>query len=189
MPVNKEFVKNKIYCGEDITLKIITEVVAYRIYKSREGMRTESDFLIAAADVVAQYLSENFTDIDSLGKQVSKLGKEMELINQWADNIFNYYQDKQKLSFEMVKDLISRVKDVDLKAITDIVAYKIYQSPNDKDPELNFISAETFVSQYISENFKNLSEFKEYLANLGDSSHARGTLADLIYNYYCQRKR
>jgi hypothetical protein len=84
--------------------------------------------------------------------------------------------------------MITTVKDVNLKMITDIVAYKIYQSPDDKGTELNFISAETFVAQYISENFKNLREFRRCLADLGKGSLALDAFADLVYKYYCQKK-
>lgn len=96
--------------------------------------------------------------------------------------------NKQRLDFETVKDMISKVKDVDLKKITDIVAYKIYQSPDDKGPELNFLSAETFVSQYISENFKNLHELRKCLADLGKGTYALDVFADLVYKYYCHKR-
>ena len=66
--------------------------------------------------------------MDSFTNQLSQLDKGMKSINQFADTVFNYYQDKQLLSFEIVKTMISRVKDVNLKMITDIVAYKIYQA-------------------------------------------------------------
>jgi hypothetical protein len=96
--------------------------------------------------------------------------------------------NKQRLDFETVKDMISKVKDIDLKKITDIVAYKIYQSSDDKGPELNFLSAETFVAQYISENFKNFHELKKCLADLGKGSYALGAFADLVYKYYCHKR-
>ena len=32
MPIDKEFVKNKIHSKEDITLKTITDIIAYKIY-------------------------------------------------------------------------------------------------------------------------------------------------------------
>ena len=105
--------------------------------ESPEDMGPESNFL-AAAESLAQYISEKFKDMDSFTNQLSQLDKGMKSINQFADTVFNYYQDKQLLSFEIVKTMISRVKDVNLKMITDIVAYKIYQSPDDKGPELNF---------------------------------------------------
>ena len=89
---------------------------------------------------------------------------------------------------DLIKTKIHSKEDTTLKTITDIVAYKIYQSPDDKGPELNFISAETFVSQYISENFKNLREFRRCLSDLGKGSYALETFADLVYKYYCQRK-
>ena len=92
--------------------------------------------LLAAAESVAHHISEKFKDMDSFANQLSQLDKGMKSINQFADMVFNYYQDKQLLSFEIVKTMISRVKDVNLKMITDIVAYKIYQGPDDKGPEI-----------------------------------------------------
>jgi hypothetical protein len=187
MPIDKELIKSKIHSREDISLKTISDIVAYKMSESPEDMGPESNFL-AAVESVAQYISEKFKDMDSFTNQLSQLDKGMRSINQFADMVFNYYQDKQLLSFEIVKTMISRVKDVNLKMITDIVAYKIYQSPDDKGSELNFISAETFVAQYISDNFKNLREFKRCLADLGKGSYALEAFADLVYKYYCQKK-
>lgn len=186
MTIDKELIKTKIHSKEDITLKTIADIVAYKIYESPENMGPESNFL-AAAEAVSQYISENFTDIDSFKKQLSER-EGMKSINQFADMVYDYYQDKQLLSFEIVKDMIAKVRDVNLKMITDIVAYRIYQSPDDKGTELNFISAETFVSQYVSENFKNLRELRRCLSDLGKGSYALETFADLVYKYYCQRK-
>lgn len=186
MTIDKELIKTKIHSKEDITLKTIADIVAYKIYESPENMGPESNFL-AAAEAVSQYISENFIDIDSFKKQLSER-EGMKSINQFADMVYDYYQDKQLLSFEIVKDMIAKVRDVNLKMITDIVAYRIYQSPDDKGTELNFISAETFVSQYVSENFKNLRELRRCLSDLGKGSYALETFADLVYKYYCQRK-
>ncbi len=186
MTIDKELLKTKIHSKEDITLKTITDIVAYKICESPENMGPESNFFVAA-EAVSQYISENFIDIDSFKKQL--LEREgMKSINQFADTVYDYYQDKQLLSFEIVKDMIAKVRDVSLKMITDIVAYRIYQSPDDKGSELNFISAETFVSQYVSENFKNLRELRRCLSDLGKGSYALETFADLVYKYYCQRK-
>ena len=131
MPIDKELIKNKIHSREDISLKTITDILAYKMSESPEDMGPESNFL-AAAEAVAQYISEKFKDMDSFTNQLSQLDKGMKSINQFADTVFNYYQDKQLLSFEIVKTMISGVKDVNLKMITDIVAYRIYQSPDDK---------------------------------------------------------
>lgn len=187
MPIDKELIKSKIHSREDISLKTIADIVAYKMSESPEDMGPESNFL-AAVESVAQYISEKFKDMDSFTNQLAQLDKGMKSINQFADTVFNYYQDKQLLSFEIVKTMISRVKDVNLKMITDIVAYKIYQSPDDKGPELNFISAETFVAQYTSDNFKNLREFRRCLADLGKGAYALEAFADLVYKYYCQKK-
>lgn len=187
MPIDKEFIKSKIHSREDISLKTIADIIAYKIYESPENMGPEANFL-AATEAVAQYISEKFKDLDSFKTHLSQLDKGMKSINEFADTVYNYYQDKQLLSFDIVKNMITTVKDINLKMITDIVAYKLYQSPDDKGPELNFISAETFVAQYLSENFKNLREFRRCLSDLGKGSYALEAFADLVYKYYCQRK-
>jgi len=58
MSIDKEVIKSKIHSREDISLKTITDVVAYQISESPENMGPESNFL-AAAESVAQYISEN----------------------------------------------------------------------------------------------------------------------------------
>ena len=187
MAIDKELIKSKIHSREDISLKTVTDIVAYKIYESPENAGPEPNFL-SAAGMVAQYISDNFPDFDSFRKQIAHLDKGMQPINQLADTIYNYHQDKQFLSFDTVKDLISGSRDVSLKMIADVVAYKIYQSQDDKGPELNFMSAETFVAQYISENFKNLREVKKCLTDLGKGSYALEAFADLVYKYYCRKK-
>lgn len=187
MPIDKELIKSKIHSREDISLKMITDIVAYKISESPEDMGPEANFL-AATEAVSCYISENFTDTDKFKDHLSRLDKGMKSINQFADTVYNHYQDKQLLSFEIVKNMIAKVKEVNLKMIADIVAYRIYQSPDDKGPELNFLSAETFVAQYISENFKNLRELRGCLADMGKGSYALEAFADLVYKYYCQKK-
>ncbi|UJS16600.1 MAG: hypothetical protein L3J17_11855 [Candidatus Jettenia sp.] len=186
MLIDKDFIKSKLQSKDETPLKTLINIVAYKIYESPENMGPESNFL-AAIDAVTYYISKNFTDVNAFEKQLSRFGKELQSINQLADKVYNYYQDKQQLTFEIVKDLISKGKDAHVKIITDIVAYKIYQSPDDKGPELNFISAETFVAHYISENFKNLREFRKCLADLGKGSYGLETFADLVYKYYCSK--
>ncbi len=185
MPIDKETIKEKIHSKADIEIKTITDIVAYKISEGPEDMGPESNFL-AAADAVSRYISENFKDMDTFKTHLSQLDKGMKSIHQFADMVYLYHQDKQLLSFEIIKNMITAVKDVNLKTITDIVAYKIYQSPDDKGPELNFISAETFVAQYISENFKNLGELRKCLADLGKGYLALDAFADLVFKYYCQ---
>ncbi len=187
MAIDKELIKSKIHSREDISLKTVTDIVAYKIYESPENTGPEPNFL-AAAEMVAQYISDNFSDFDSFKSQLTLLDKGMQPINQLADTIYDYHQDRQFLSFEVVKDMISRIRDVNLKTIADVVAYKIYQSQDDKGPELNFMSAETFVAQYISENFKNLREVRKCLTDLGKGSYALEAFADLVYKYYCRKK-
>ncbi len=187
MPIDKEVIKSKIYSKEDISLKTIADIVAYKIYESLENIGPEPNFL-AAAEAVAQYVSENFKDLNLFKTHLSQLGKGMKSLNQFADRVYNYHQDKQLLSFDIVKNIISTVRDVNLKMITDSVAYKIYLSPDDKGPEFNFISAETFVARYLSENFKNFRAFRRCLSDLGKGPYALEAFADLVYKYYCQKK-
>lgn len=188
MHIDKEVIKNRINNKEDISRKTIADIIAYKIYESPENMGTEANFL-AAAETISQYISETFKDLDVFKDHLSRLDKRVKSINQFADTVYNYYQDKQLLSFDIVKNIISAAKDINLKMITDIVAYKIYQSPEDKGPEFNFISAETFVAQYLSENFKNIREFRRCLSDLGKGQYAQEAFADLVYKYYCQKKK
>ena len=187
MPYTIEFIKSKIYSKEDSSLKTITDIVAYKISESPENMGPELNFSVAV-NAVCRFILENFRDMDSFNNMLSQLKEGMKPINQFADTIYNYYLSKHRLNFDIIKNMISQGKDINLKMITDIVAYKIYQSPEDKGPELNFISAETFVSQYISENFKNLRAFKKCLEDLGGGSYAFELFADLVYKYYCQKR-
>lgn len=88
----------------------------------------------------------------------------------------------------IIKGRISSGQDPALKSITDLVAYKIYQSPDDGGPEANFITAENFVARYISEQFSSIKSFDSRIKELGSDASALGSVADDIYNYYRKRK-
>jgi hypothetical protein len=88
-----------------------------------------------------------------------------------------------------VKDDISSKKDITLKTITDLVAYKISQSPNDKGPDLNFISAQTFVAEYVSKNFRSKMELENKLSKLGKDMKGLNAFADIVYNYFVNKNR
>lgn len=120
MPIDKELIKSKIHSTEDISLKTIADIIAYKIYESPENMGPESNFSVAT-EAVSQYVSENFKDFDSFKAHLSQLDKGMKSINEFADTVYNYYQDKQLLSFEIIKNMISRANEMNLKMITDIV--------------------------------------------------------------------
>lgn len=183
MSIDKHLLKNTISSRKDIALKTITDIVAYKIYESEENIGEKENYF-SAVDAVVQYISENFPDIESFKKKLTELNEGMLPINRFADVIYNYYQENHFLSFEAVKKFISTATDIELKAITDIVAYKIYQSPEDKGADLNFLSAETFVAHYVSENFKNIRKFKEYLTTLGKGHDALEAFARIVYSYY-----
>ncbi|OHB70097.1 MAG: hypothetical protein A2W17_10625 [Planctomycetes bacterium RBG_16_41_13] len=183
MTIDKQLLKNALSGKKDVALKKITDLVAYKIYESQENLGEKANYL-AAIDAIVQYLSENLPDIHSFRGKLSQLNKGTLSVHRFADIIYEYYRENHFLDFEVVKNLISTAKDADLKKITDIVAFKIYQSPEDKGPELNFLSAETFVAHYVSENFKNIPAFKEYLATLGKGDAALETFAQIVYYYY-----
>ncbi|MCF6148628.1 MAG: hypothetical protein E3K37_08210 [Candidatus Kuenenia sp.] len=183
MPIDKQLLKSTISGKKDIALKTITDIVAYKIYESEESIGEKANYF-SAVDAVAQYISENFPDIDSFKKKLSQLNEGLLSVNQFADIIYEHYLENHSLSFEAVKKFISTATDIDLKTITDIVAYKIYQSPEDKGADLNFLSAETFVAHYVSEHFKNLRMFKEYIATPGKGRAALESFAQTVYSYY-----
>ena len=88
----------------------------------------------------------------------------------------------------IVKSRISSGEDLALKSITDLVAYKIYQSPDDRGPEANFITAENFVARYVSEQFTSIKSFDSRIKELGSDARALGSIADDIYNHYRERR-
>lgn len=187
MTIDTQLLKNALSGKKDVALKKITDLVAYKIYESQENLGEKANYL-AAIDAIVQYISENFSDVHSFREKLSKINKGMLSVYKFADIIYEHYRENHFLEFEVVKNLISTAKDADLKIITDIVAFKIYQSPEDKGPELNFLSAETFVAHYVSENFKNIPAFKEYLATLGKGDAALETFAQIVYYYYYRKE-
>ena len=88
----------------------------------------------------------------------------------------------------IVKSRISSGEDPALKSITDLVAYKIYQSADDRGPEANFITAENFVARYVSEQFTSIKSFDSRIKELGNDARALGSIADDIYNHYRERR-
>ena len=182
MSLTIDEIKNKIRTLEDINLKIITDLVAYQIHKGPYG-KTPGENFISAENAVSQYISTGFGDIDEVNECIKKLGDGMVGIEEFARNIYSCYH-KQQLDFTTVKDEISAKKNISLKTITDMVAYKLSQSPNDQGPEINYITAETFVAQYISKHFHDIDTFKSTLKKFGDGMQAIETFSALVYNKF-----
>ena len=107
-----------------------------------------------------------------------------------AGTIYQYYTARDHLDFETVKNNISSKKDITLKTITDLVAYKISGSADDQGVDLNFISAQTFVAEYISRNFRNRGELETKISKLGKGKDAKGlnAFADIVYNHFVNNK-
>jgi len=95
------------------------------------------------------------------------------------------------LDFETVKDKISSKKDIILKTITDLIAYKIAESSDDQGVDLNFISAQTFVAEYISRNFRNRAELESKITKLGKGKETKGlsAFADIVYNHFVNNNK
>ena len=186
--LDTETIRNKIHGVEDITLKSIADIVAFKISKSPDDRGPENNFL-SAEETTAEYISENFSTMDEFNERLSKLDEGAKGMQALADIVYQYYEDKDRLSFDVVKDDISSKKDITLKTITDLIAYKISQSSNDKGPDLNFISAQTFVAEYVSKNFRNKTELENKLSKLGKDMKGLNAFADIVYNYFVNKDR
>ncbi|MDR4496592.1 MAG: hypothetical protein MRK02_01500 [Candidatus Scalindua sp.] len=182
-----EKVKAEILCAKDATLKSIIDIVAYKISMSLHDQGPEKNIL-AAEETLGAYIAANFSCMDEFYKSVSKIDKGIKGIQDFAYGIYESYSEKDHLSFNSVKESISGNKDFILKTITDIVAYKISQSPNDKGPEMNFITAETFVAEYISKFFRSKMEFEKKLAKLGRDMKGLRIFSDTVYDYFVSGK-
>jgi hypothetical protein len=68
------------------------------------------------------------------------------------------------------------------------VAYKIEEGPYDEGTAINIISAQTFIAQYISENFRDMDEFQNFLSRHGVGMDKLQNFAEMVYNEYCQKK-
>lgn len=90
--------------------------------------------------------------------------------------------------YETIKDRISVGEDATLKTITNLVAYKISQSQNDKGPEMNFITAESAVAQFVSERFASIKAFDKRLKELRNSEDDLHSFADNVYQHYCDSR-
>lgn len=183
-----EAVMNKIRSTEGVTLKPIIDMVALHISKGPFDTEPEKNF-IRAEEITAEYIAENFGSMDEFHENLIILDGGVKGMRALAGKIYKNYTTSDHLDFETVKNNISSKKDITLKTITDLVAYKISQSTNDQGVDLNFISAQTFVAEYISKNFRNQKELDNKISKLGKDIEGLSTLADTVYNYYVKKDR
>ncbi len=183
-----EAIINKIRDTEDVTLKPITDIVALKISNGPYDGEPENN-LIKAEKITAEYISENYSTLDEFYESLSKSGKGIKGIQNCADAIYQYYTDSDRLSFDTVKESISSKKDIRLKTIADLVAYKIAQCSDAKGVDLNSISAQTFVAEYISSNFKNNKELEDRISKLGKDAKGLNAFADIVYNFFLNKDK
>lgn len=183
-----ETVRSKIRNVEDVTLKSITDIVAFKISKSPDDRGPEDNFL-SAEQAMSEYVSEKFNTMDEFYENLSQLDEGTKGMQTFADVVYQYYTEKDYLSFDVVVNSISSMKDITLKTITDLVAHKISQTPNDKGAEVNFITAQTFVAEYVSKNYKNKMEFEKKVSKLGKDMKGLNSFADIVYNHFLDKSK
>jgi hypothetical protein len=183
-----EAIINKIRSAEDITLKPITDIVALNISKGPYAGGPENN-IIKAERITAEYISENYSTLDEFHEKISMLNGGIEGIQAIADQIYKYYTASDHLDYNTVKDSISSKKDITLKTVADLVAYKISESQDDKGVDLNFISAQTFVAEYVSTNFRNKKDLESKLSKLGKDMKGLSAFADIIYNFFVNKDK
>ena len=185
-----ETVINHIRNVEDVTLKPITDIVALKISKGPYDGGPENN-LTKAEEITAEYISENHSTLDEFHEKLTILDGGIKGLEVFADTIYQYYTASDHLDFETVKDKISSKKDITLKTITDLIAYKIAESSDDQGVDLNFISAQTFVAEYISRNFRNRAELESKITKLGKGKETKGlsAFADIVYNHFVNNNK
>ncbi len=183
-----ESIINAIRKVEDARLKSITDIVAFKISKSSDDEGPENNF-INAEKIMAVYISENYSTLDEFHEKLSRLNGGIKGMQIFADKIYQCYTASDHLDFETVKNNISSKKDITLKTITDLVAYKISQSPDDKGVDLNFISAQTFVAEYVSRNFKNKKELEDKISKRGKDMKGLNAFAETVYNFFVNKDK
>ena len=185
-----EAVINHIRNVKDVTLKPITDIVALKISKGPYDGGPENN-LTKAEEITAEYISENHSTLDEFHEKLTILDGGIKGLEAFADMIYQYYTASDHLDFETVKDKISSKKDIILKTITDLIAYKIAESSDDQGVDLNFISAQTFVAEYISRNFRNRAELESKITKLGKGKDTKGlsAFADIVYNHFVNNNK
>ncbi|MDR4505309.1 MAG: hypothetical protein MRK01_11050 [Candidatus Scalindua sp.] len=176
-------VKAEIRSMNEANLRSIMDILALEISKSSHDSGPESNILISE-NTLAEYISEKFSSMDEFHERVLQNDKGIRGIQAFAEAVYQYFNQKDHLSFHLVKESISSKKDIILKTITDLVAYKISQSSNDKGPEMNFITAETFVAEYISKFFKSRRELENRISKLGNDMKGLGIFSDTVYSFF-----
>ena len=184
-----EEVINHIRSVEDVILKPITDIVALKISKGPYDRGSENN-LTKAEEITAEYISENHCTFDEFHKKLTILDGGIKGLEAFADTIYQYYTASDHLDFETVKDKICSKKDITLKTIADLVAYKMAESSDDHGVDLNFISAQTFVAEYISKNFRNRAELENKITKLGKGKDTKGlsAFAGVVYNHFVNNK-
>lgn len=185
--LDEEAILNKIRNAEDVTLKPITDIVALEISKGPYDKGPENN-LTKAEEITAEYIAENCSSLGEFHENLVILDGGVKGMETLAAKIYKNYTASDHLNFETVKNSINNKKDIKLKTITDLVAYKISQSSNDQGVDLNFISAQTFVAEYISKNFKNQEELDNNISKLGKDMNGLNGFADTVYNYFVNNK-
>ena len=185
-----EAVINHIRNVQDVMLKPITDIVALKISKGPYDGGPENN-LTKAEEITAEYISENHSTLDEFHEKLTILDGGIKGLEAFADMIYQYYTASDHLDFETVKDKISSKKDIILKTITDLIAYKIAESSDDQGVDLNFISAQTFVAEYISRNFRNRAELESKITKLGKGKDTKGlsAFADIVYNHFVNNNK
>ena len=185
-----EAVINHIRNVQDVMLKPITDIVALKISKGPYDGGPENN-LTKAEEITAEYISENHSTLDEFHEKLTILDGGIKGLEAFADTIYQYYTASDHLDFETVKDKISSKKDIILKTITDLIAYKIAESSDDQGVDLNFISAQTFVAEYISRNFRNRAELESKITKLGKGKETKGlsAFADIVYNHFVNNNK
>ena len=181
---------NHICNVEDVTLKTITDIVALKISKGPYDVGAESN-ITKAEEITAEYISENYSTLGEFHEKLTILDGGIKGIQTIAEKIYKKYTASDHLDFETVKNNISSKKDITLKTVTDLVAYKISESIDDQGVDLNFISAETFVAEYVSKNFRNREELEKKISKLGKGKDTKGlsAFADLVYNHFVNNNK
>ena len=185
-----EAILNHIRNVEDVTLKTITDIVALKISKGPYDVGPENN-LTKAEEVTAGYISENYSTLDEFHEKLTILDGGIKGLEAFADRSYQYYTASDHLDFETVKNKISSKEDITLKTITDLVAYKIAESSDDQGVDLNFISAQTFVAEYISRNFRNREELESKISKLGKGKDTKGlsAFAGIVYNHFINKNK
>ena len=168
---------------ENPSLKAIVDLVAYKISKSQGSKGREANFQEAEA-ALKEYITDHFKNPADFLAKVSRLSGDTKGLQEIAEAIYRYHYRMKELTFKTVRGKIEKDEDIALKTIADLIAYKIYQSPEDKGPEVNLITAETFVAEYVSENFISIDDFDRRLKELGHDVSALRSFADDIYEHF-----